>query len=278
MIDDRRPPDNEFTLVSRINAGDDEAWKIFCEIYSPAIERAIRRYVHDREAARDLYVSLLEKLRNGKLGSFNATSTLTAWLFIVTRNHCKDYYRSASGVRHVMGMLKGLRPVERRFFVLFYIQGLSLHEAYESLRSETGGEIQYHAVLECDEAIRRRIAKKSLEKLTSGLLRPDAVRSGEVSIESMPGGWEIPDAGAPSHEDAADALTRERSIERLDEAVHRLPPRDQLILRLKFERGLSARQISEILDWETERQVYDRLAKLYAELREMLGGPGDNSV
>jgi len=278
MTHERRQPENELILVSRVCAGEDEAWRVFCEVYSPVIERSIRRYVEDYEIARDLYVSLLERLKKGKLESFGGKCTLAGWLFTVVRNHCMDYFRSSGGVRHVMKMLEGLAPRERRFFELFYIQGLSLPETYESMRSETNGAVSYGDLLEFDDTIRRKSARGCLERLTSRLMRPDAVRRGEILIESMPEGWEIADTVTPSPEDAADAGHAEKVIGRLNEAVRRLPPGDRLILKLKFERGLSARRISEILGGMTGRQVYARIEKLCAGLRAALGDGGNEDA
>ena len=104
--------DNELTLVSRILSGDAEAWEEFCEVYGPIVERSLRRYISDPETRRDLYVSLLEKLRRDKLGSFAGRSTLAAWLFVVVRNHCRDYYRSEGGVRRLSCVFKDLSPEE----------------------------------------------------------------------------------------------------------------------------------------------------------------------
>jgi DNA-directed RNA polymerase specialized sigma24 family protein len=274
MNDTGLPPSDESALVERVLSGDDEAWRAFCETYSPVIERSIRRYVKDGEAARDLYVSLLEKLKKGTLGSYRGVSTLTAWLYTVARNHCRDYFRSASGVRHVMGMLKGMRPGERRFFELYYIQGLSLHETYESMRSETGGAMSRIDVIECDEAIRRRIAKKQLAKLTGRLLRPDAGRRAERSIETLPEGKELQDAATPSPEESADAGPFEEALRKLKTALLGLSVRDRLMLDLRFEQGLTLRKTGEILDIGDARRVHERLAQLLAQLRKTLLASG----
>lgn len=271
LMNDTSPaPGDESALVERILSGDEESWRAFCETYSPVIERSIRRYVRDGEAARDLYVSLLEKLRGGSLGSYRGTSTLAAWLYVVARNRCKDYFRSASGLRHVLGMLKGMRSGERRFFELYYVEGLSMHETYESMRSETGGATSRIDVIEYDEAIRRRIAKKRLARLTERLLRPDAARRMERSIETLPEGTELRDEAGPSPEESADAGPREEALRKLRAALLGLSPRDRLMLDLRFEQGLSLRKTGEILDMGDARRVHEKLGQLLAQLRKTL--------
>jgi len=265
---------DEVTLVSRILSGDAEAWAIFCNVYSPVIESSIRRYVKDAETRRDLYASLLEKLKQSKLKSFAGRCTLAGWLFAVVRNHCRDYYRSDNGVRYIMGMLKRLRPEERRFFTLYYIQGLSLHDAYESMRAETGGKVGYVEMNEYDESIRRKIAKKKLAKLTERLLRPDARYRGESGAAAESESRDLQAALLPSPENVADSMQIKETMERLHKAVQRLPHQDQLILRLRFEDRLTARKIGEILDLGNEKYVYKRLEKLLGELRRMLSESG----
>jgi len=264
----------ELTLVSRILSGDAEAWNLFCEIYSPIIEKSIRRYVKDSETGRNLYVSLLEKLKQSKLKSFQGRCTLAGWLFSVVRNHCRDHYRSESGVRYITGVLKGLRPEERRFFTLYYIQGLPLHDVYESMRSEAGGKISYVNLMEYDEAIRRKVAKKKLAKLTERLLRPDApyCRGRGAGPESESREMEALAAAYP--EDLLDSMHSADATQRLRDVMQRLSHQDQLILMLRFEHRLGAREIGAITNLGNDKQVYRRIELLLKELRKMLSERG----
>jgi RNA polymerase sigma factor (sigma-70 family) len=263
--------DDELTLVSRVLSGDAEAWEEFCAVYSPIIERSIRRYVRDSETRRDLYVSLLEKLKRGKLGNFAGRSTLAAWLFVVVRNHCRDYYRSEGGVRRLAAAFKDLGPNERRFFDLYYVQALPMNEVYEAMRAEKRGAISYLTLIECDETIRRRVAKKKLARLTERLLRPEAGRGCLLGVGPGLEGRDVPDTSAPSPEDRAASERLEQALRELREALLRLPPPDRRLLELRFEQGLTAKQIAEALSLGGEKQVYRRLEKLFEELRTMFG-------
>jgi RNA polymerase sigma factor (sigma-70 family) len=259
----------ELALVSRIVCGDAGAWEAFCRAYSPVIERSIRRYIPDPETRRDLYVSLLEELKLRKLKSFAGRSTLAAWLFIVARNHCRDYYRSEGGVRRLRSELRDLGPDERRFFDLAYVQGLPVHQVFEAMRAEKKGAMTYLDLIEYDEAVRRAIAKKKLERLAERLLRPEAgpraLRGGGQSLE----GRDVPDAAAQSPEELAAAERLERSLEELRAAVLRLAPEDRRLLELRFDRRLTAKRIAEELSIGGEKKVYHRLERIFRELRGM---------
>ncbi len=56
----------------------------------------------------------------------------------------------------------------------------------------------------------------------------------------------------------------------LAEVLEQLEPRDQLLLALRFENGLSARHIAGIMHWPSTFHVYRRLNKLLPELRARL--------
>jgi len=262
--------DSELTLVSRILSGDAEAWEEFCEVYCPIIERSFRRYINEPEPRRDLYVSLLEKLKRGKLRNYAGRSTLAAWLFVVVRNHCRDYYRSESGVRRLSAVLKDLGPEERRFFELYYVQALRIDEVYEAMRAEKKGAMSYLALIEYDEAIRRTVAKKKLARLSERLLRPDARRSTLLGIGPGLDGRDVPDVSTPSPEERTASERLEEALRELHEAILTLPSEDRRLLELRFEERLTAKQIAEQLSMGGEKRVYHRLERLFKELRKML--------
>ena len=56
--------------------------------------------------------------------------------------------------------------------------------------------------------------------------------------------------------------------------VGRLPPRDQLLLKLRFDDGLTAREIARVMRFGSALQVYRRLGVVLADLRKALGDRG----
>jgi RNA polymerase sigma factor (sigma-70 family) len=61
---------------------------------------------------------------------------------------------------------------------------------------------------------------------------------------------------------------------RLAGALADLPPRDRVLLALKFEDGRSARAIADIMAFPTPFHVYRRLNRLLAQLRDRLEATG----
>ena len=72
-------------------------------------------------------------------------------------------------------------------------------------------------------------------------------------------------------------LIREESKKRLSEiksylleAVSELPERDQLILKFRFQDNLKTKEIANILNFRGESEVYQRLYKLFNDLKKKL--------
>lgn len=80
------------TLLSKVRAGDSEAWGELYRLYAPAIFRFCRRALPAREDAEDATTEIFMKLRQ-KLGTFDASRPFTAWLYKVASNHCWDMLR-----------------------------------------------------------------------------------------------------------------------------------------------------------------------------------------
>ena len=259
----------DLELVRKIMRGDVSAWHRFIETHTAAMQSIIGRYVNDEEIARDLYVSLLGKLKTEKLAKFDGRSTLSTWLFVVTINHCRDYFRSSKGIRHVLTALEGMSLIDRRYFNLAFIQGLPIHEVLEGIRAEMGEHLTYLDLIECEERIEKRAHERKLGRLIEKLLSPGIGRHVPISSVEFATSVEarrvqpIPDILMESD------LFRE-AMRNLREALLKLPQRDQIILKLRFEHKASARHICEVLDLGNERMVYRRLEKLYVQLKTML--------
>ncbi|MBW3630021.1 MAG: sigma-70 family RNA polymerase sigma factor [Gemmatimonadetes bacterium] len=73
----------------------------------------------------------------------------------------------------------------------------------------------------------------------------------------------------------ADAVVRTTELnEALEASVARLKARDRLLLRLRFDDGLSAREIAQIMDFPSPFHVYRRLQEVLGELRGSLATRG----
>lgn len=79
-------------LLSRVRAGEAEAWGELYREFAPAIFRFCRRALPAREDAEDATNEVFMKVRQ-KLGTYDSSRPFTAWLYKVASNHCWDMLR-----------------------------------------------------------------------------------------------------------------------------------------------------------------------------------------
>jgi len=264
--------DTGLQLIRRILDDDIDAWHQFIDMYTPYMKATIRRYSEDEDLAADLYVSLLAKLQEGKLAAFSGRSTLPTWLVTVTINHCRDYFRSLKGTKHILTALGGLSATTRRVFTLFYLQRLPLQAVYEAMRTEAGPAFSYLDLLESLEQIRKRVSERKLGKILDRLLRPEAYGAGsERRVETAD--------PPPAHILLSYSPLPDRNLERKDlrttlrilrEALERLSPEDRLLLKLRFEHRENARHIRDLLGLNSEKKVYRKVDRALSKLKNML--------
>jgi RNA polymerase sigma-70 factor, ECF subfamily len=79
-------------VLSKVRAGDTDAWGELYRRYAPAIFRFCRRLLPAREDAEDATTEIFVKVRQ-KLGTYDSSRPFTAWLYKVASNHCWDTLR-----------------------------------------------------------------------------------------------------------------------------------------------------------------------------------------
>ncbi|MBN1885873.1 MAG: sigma-70 family RNA polymerase sigma factor [Candidatus Krumholzibacteriota bacterium] len=249
--------DDTSRLIERIRSGDDGAWRSFVSAHAPLIRATIARFVDGDEARADLFAETLAKLRGGGLASWRGRSTLGTWLWAVTRNICRDWYRSERGTRHVLQAVRDLAPVEARFFRLFYLQRLQMHEVMEALRLEFGTEFSWLDLLDVRDRVEAAARDKGLGRLIERLLVPAVLPPPETRAAAPP-------------ELLGDRALLRRAFDDLATAIGALPERDRTILTMRFVNRSSAREICEVLDLGNIKQVYRRIERLQRDLRHAL--------
>jgi RNA polymerase sigma factor (sigma-70 family) len=113
-------------------------------------------------------------------------------------------------------------------------------------RSSGGGDSEVAS----DRAMRRQLADELLGRVDPDLL------------------------AAPDPPPSEGELANPRQAESLAAALSALAPSDRLLLKYRFEDGLSARAISKVMDFPTPFHVYRRLNALFLSLRRTLRAGG----
>jgi RNA polymerase sigma factor (sigma-70 family) len=246
----------------------DRGWRAFVDQYTPAMLALIERAgIHDKDEAMELYVLACEKLAEddcGRIRRFDPSKgAIAAWLSVLVRNVMVDWVRARAGRRRLFKSVQELPRFEQRIFELFYWERAMPGEIVDRLTGSEFGTPTLSTVLEGLE----RVQQVLTERQRAELLAMTARTAAPVSL----------DAPTDDEDHAIDPVDPAADVERaavvkeqedvISRALRALPAEDAAIVRLKYEEGLSLKQIREALHLDAlgeprVRAILDRLKPL----------------
>lgn len=262
------PEDSFDDILEQINTHDsEEAWASFLAQYAAIILQVVKHFERDGDFVPDCFQYVCEQLsansfRRLKKFQPRGPAIFSTWLRAVVRNLCLDWRRKRFGRRRFFNSIARLSIFDQEVFRHLYERQLSLDDAFHSLR--TIYPTLTHAQLE--ESSTR--INSSLTTKQSRLLaaRQAGAPHQSENLEITAAAANVPD---PSPNPEALALLKERATT-LRQALGRLPSRERLLVRLRYEQELTLEQIAELLDLgnaqRAERQIKAVLLKLREEL------------
>jgi len=247
-------------------------WAFFVQQYSGLLLHTIREAESDYDQVLDRYLYVCQKLAERefkRLLSFKqgGQREFAAWLRAVTRNLCIDYLREQQGRRRLPRAIARLPALDQEVFEAAFWQGHNATETHELLRVNHP-ELRFAQVLESLERIQTALQPWQLQKVLDQKPAPNPVspvgRSGEDLLEQVPDGRAGPEE---------DALLQEKA-NLLQKAVAELPEPARLLLRLRFELGLTLQEIARLSGLTDHRKVHEELARICEQLQGKLKGRG----
>lgn len=261
-------------LVRSVLGGSSKSWRAFLDRYSGLIYAIIRRYLYSRDAdeVRTLFVDVLDSLYRRKLATYEGRATLSTWLTLVVRTEVFDHLRTRFGRREVPEAVRRMGEADLMIFRHYYVEGRSFVDVLREARALQPGWTVERLV-----AALRRIE----ERLDNRWLRRVAYDLHAQSVGAASGRLlEYLDhvrlelqqhAGAYSPDYYLMEREAQRTVERLRSLIGQLPPAEQQILTMRFERGWSARRISEELGLSGPRGVYTVIDRIVRRLKRLMG-------
>lgn len=243
-------------ILASIDSGNaDAAWRRFLDAYSSRLANIVKQFEAEDELARDCYDFVCAHLSDNefrRLRSFDPAgpARFATWLTAVVANLCRDWRRSRNGRHRVPECVKRLSDLDQLVFDLVYRQALTMQECLLVLRASMPGFAdrnfhESHARLQGALSARQRW-QFSTKRSKRSTIDPDLLDSGGPD----------PETSYLATEDSA----------RLKKALARLDPDDRLILLLRYQQGLTYREISVLLDvrdlFATRRAIDRALKKL----------------
>jgi DNA-directed RNA polymerase specialized sigma24 family protein len=265
---------DESLLVSEIAAGSDKAWHDFVARYSGLILAVIRRQLFevDEDRIRTIYVEILAALYNGALKKFRAESSLSTWLIVYSRNRARDYLRKLYGRSVESTGYSKLNKRDRLVFRLFYVEMLPLEAIMLQLRwnePEITIDRIVNSICRIEKVMNARYLKNLADKNQA---RRHGIRSVklaryliDISVrDDIYLRYVKPDSALLERE-------TEQSVRELREKIAELHEDERKILYLRFDKGLSAKEIAEEMDIGEQRRVYTIIDRILRKLRKSMG-------
>jgi RNA polymerase sigma factor (sigma-70 family) len=266
-------------LLERLAQGGPAAWDLFLEGCSGVVFGVVRLFADTYDDRMDLFLFICARLQEGdmrRLRAFrfraDAPCRFSTWLTVVARNLALDFVREREGRFRPFQNVVAMDAVDRLVFEYHLRDGLPLDEVRDRLRQQHDVHLEEHQLVALAARVAERISPSQRWRLLSRLMekrRPLPVDP--VAGSAMRGEERIPipdDWGDPERP------LRTREAERaLQQAMELLPPRERLVVMLRFRDGMTARETADVTRITVEEA--ERLSRLgINRLRESLSRTG----
>jgi len=256
-------------LVERLSsAAAGDAWTEFLDEYSPLIRHVVRGHEHDPAEAEDSFNYVCEALSDDgfrRLRSFrpDGPARFRTWLVAVVANLCRDWCRRRHGRSRPVQAVARLPELDQEVYRLMFVQGSSRAACLAALAPRFP-DLSEATVAEISGRLFGLLTPQQRWQLSA---RPHApVRLGPPSRDGDPMGRV--EAAGPGPEEQAASIQESRQLR---EALARLAPEQRLLLRLRYEQGLTLAEVARLTrqpdPFRANRQVHaalEALARLMA--------------
>lgn len=243
------------------------AWSEFLDRYSGLIYHVVRSFDRDPDRSGDCFLLVCEQLSANdfrRLRRFESCgrATFSTWLCAVVRNLCVDWHRKEHGRHRVFGSVARRNAMDQLLFEMVFKQGFSAEEAREEL-SRRGMELSFAALEERICELRRCLSSRQLWLLSSGKSTLDSFNVGEDGLYVTE-----PADPAPDPETLAALRETHRHI---SAALASLTESDRLLVRLRYQEGLTLQQVAKLVGLKDAQSADRRLRDIIDHLRQALG-------
>jgi len=259
-------------LLERLFSGRvDSAWSEFLARYSPLILHVIRRHEADHDRAAECFIHVCGALSDAgfrRLRSYrpDGPARFSTWLMAVVANLCVDRRRKEQGRVRPFLSISRLPELDQQVFRSVYIRGMSRLQCLEMLAPRFPG-LTAARIGEINARLFKLLTPQQRWQLGTrdALLNPAvlgaASEDGDLSTQVATPGPGPDEAAAESQE-----------VERLQQAMSRLPAEQRLLLRLRYEQGLTLAEVARLTGQPDPFRTNRRIQSALDALAALMGG------
>jgi RNA polymerase sigma factor (sigma-70 family) len=243
------------------------AWCAFLDRYSGLIYHVVLSFDRDPDRSGNCYLFVCEQLSANdfrRLRKFDVggRATFSTWLCAVMRNLCLDWHRKEHGRHRMFGSVARRSATDQLLFEVVFRRGFSAEEAREEL-SRRGVELSFAAVEERISDLRRCLSSRQLWLLSSGNTVLDSIDGEEERTY-------VVEPADPAPDPEALAALRE-THQHVSAALASLTDSDRLLVRLRYQEGLTLQQVAKLVGLKDAQTADRRLRDIIEHLRQGLG-------
>lgn len=276
--------DNEYPdkWIESCHQAPDEAWDKFLSKYHSQIMAVVKKMVRDPEGVMDAYTYTIDKLRDQncqKLTSYAAKPrpySFETWITIVVRKCCLDWFRKHQTYR-LPASIQALSPEAQWIFQYLYWHRHSYQTVYLLLTTNHGFNLSFEEmtahVHDITEALREHTHGQVFVNWQATLP--------PIPLDATTSNPRNPETGAPQSASgsAEKQVVADDSERVLNEILASMSDEQQLLIQLHFYRGLTYREMAEVLNikslWRVRWKLEKTLQLLKKKLRKRSIGPDD---
>ncbi|MDD5543290.1 MAG: sigma factor-like helix-turn-helix DNA-binding protein [Acidobacteriia bacterium] len=278
QIDDKR-------LIEMLQEDPHKGWSIFLDTYARLIYSYAVKSFHDVDMASDFNLFVYEALAANnfkKLKSFKFRCKLSSYLVTLLGNLKSDFTRSKFGRRTLPERIKRLPEFAQSLFKMRFWENLSFEEAALRMKSAYGEKATDAAIDAAMDQVHDSLSIKMrgrIQKIRERRVLADYPANVQT-VSTLPDGDlmpEFPDSSL-NPENLLNRLEREENFQRLTTAFSRLvealPFEERRLFVLRFDKGLSAKEIALKMKIRPSEKVYTLLNQIKDRLGEELRRQG----
>lgn len=272
------PPSSEVVpkVIASIQASGSKDWPHFLKEFSPFILTCLRRYAGNEDERMDIYVHVCDRLaaddcrrlRQYRGRGSRGTCRFTTWLAAVVFNLAREWIRSSRGRRRLFRSVRDLNRTDRLVFKYYFWEGYSAGQIAQVLRSRGHKGCDAAEIGHRLASIERQLSRDHRWRLVTSLLRsagPVSIDRPHFVVGDSPT-FEVSD----ERQEGVEKLARMEALELLIRLIEQLPDEERVAIKLRFNRAMTAREISVVLGIRNYKRVYEIQGRALSTLAEGL--------
>jgi RNA polymerase sigma factor (sigma-70 family) len=267
---EKDPPHVSEILCGLASRSPRSAWELFLDDYSPVILQVVRLFESGQDEVSDCFLFVCEELsRNNfrRLRRFEerGVASFATWLRVVVRRLCVDWHRRECGRTRVFASIARLSAQDKVVFEALYTLRIPEDAAWLHV-SASFPEVTKDQFSNSCARLRESLTPRQRWLMSTRQPRLESLdaimANAEVSLHDL-----LPDP-APDPETLASGKELRA---KLDHALADLAAPDRLLIRLRFEHGLTLQQAAALTGLHDPQTTDRRLRQILAVLRDAMG-------